>query len=62
MFPIENWLTQDINYDILKRVRGRHKDTVQILYGYGESSFGSFLAAFTEWGICWFEPLRPLSR
>ena len=55
-YPIEFWLDHDIHFDMVKRLRGKDNQHTRIVYGFGEAWFGSFLVAFSEQGLCWFEP------
>ncbi len=56
IYPIESWLDHDIHFDIVNRLRGKDKQHTRIVYGFGVAWFGRFLVAFSEQGLCWFEP------
>ncbi|MCP4000923.1 MAG: methylated-DNA--[protein]-cysteine S-methyltransferase [Gammaproteobacteria bacterium] len=56
MYPIEYLLDQGSNFQMIKCQRGKDHLHENIVYGFGESDSGSFLIAFSEQGLCWFEP------
>jgi AraC family transcriptional regulator of adaptative response/methylated-DNA-[protein]-cysteine methyltransferase len=56
MYPIECLLDQDIHFHMIKRLRGKDSQHENIVYGFGKNEADSFLIAFSEQGLCWFEP------
>ena len=56
MYPIERLLDQDLHFHMIKRLRGKDSQHENIVYGFGASKADSFLIAFSEQGLCWFEP------
>lgn len=50
------WLHSGSSSRVFSSLRGHHSEHTRIEYGFVRTCLGNCLAAFSDMGLCWFEP------